>query len=350
MTSVRKKARLFSLAAALLLCCTSCSANPTDAGEMKRYSAQFLTLFDTVTTVVGYAHSKDEFSADVQRIYDGLEEYHQLFDIYETYDGIANLKTVNDMAGKAPVTVDRRIIDLLLFCRDIYDATGGKVNVVMGSVLSLWHGAREAGVMSPENAAVPERTALEEAAEHTGFDLLIIDEEASAVFLTDPAASIDVGAVAKGYAAEQVLRGMKENLLISIGGHIVAKGANPAAKTDWVVGVQKPGGGAEEYLHTLYMRNLSAATSGDYQRFFVADGVRYHHIIDPDTLYPAAYWQAVTVVAADSAAADALSTAVYLLPLEEGKQLIAQFGAEALWIARDGSLYYSDGFPAYIKT
>ncbi len=117
--------------------------------QPRRFSdikASFLELFDTVTTVVGYAESEEEFSAEMNRFHDLLEEYHQLYDIYNDYEGVTNIKTINDNAGGDPVEVDQRIIDLLLFAKEMYGRTGGKTNVMMGSVLSIWHDAREYGI------------------------------------------------------------------------------------------------------------------------------------------------------------------------------------------------------------
>jgi len=343
------KKRILALLAALLLLCTACTANTAGTKEEKRYSAQFLTLFDTVTTIVGYAENEEEFSDIAQAFHDELETYHKLFDIYETYDGIANLKTVNDMAGKEPVKVDRKIINLLLFCRKVYDLTSGNVDVTMGSVLSLWHEARSAGINDPANAALPKEAALREAKTHTGFDLLVIDEEASTVFLTDPLMRLDVGAVAKGYAVEQAAAVLPEGILVSVGGNIIATGQNPVTQADWVVGVQDPDGDTDDYLHTLYVDDFSVVTSGDYQRFYTVNGVNYHHIIDPETLFPAAYYRAVTVLHEDSGMADALSTAVFLLPLEEGKALLREQGGEAIWVSHEGELYYSEGVSDYIR-
>ncbi|MDD5937739.1 MAG: FAD:protein FMN transferase, partial [Clostridiales bacterium] len=134
-----------------LVCCllTGCSAR---AAGQNRYEASFLGLFDTVTTIVGYADSEEEFRAQAQSICDRLLEYHQLFDIYQEYPGISNLKTVNDRAGGGPVKVDRAVMDLLLFCREMAGATSGAVDVTLGAALALWHDAREAGVDDPEHA------------------------------------------------------------------------------------------------------------------------------------------------------------------------------------------------------
>lgn len=317
--------------------------------EKKQYTATFLTLFDTVTTVVGRADSEAQFKEKAQKVHDALLEYHQLFDIYNDYEGIHNLKTVNDAAGFGPVQVDSRIIWLLSECKKVFGTTGGKVNVAMGSVLKLWHDARSDGINDPVNAKLPDRSALESAAEHTDLDAVVIDDAASTVFITDPRLRLDVGAIAKGWAVQQVAEKMPAGLLISVGGNVCATGPKDESGTPWVVGVQDPAGG-DSYLHTLYVTKGSVVTSGDYQRTYMVDGKLYHHIIDPETLYPSEYWRSVTVVCDHSGWADALSTALFLLPLEEGQELLAQFDAKAMWVNADGEIFYSPGFQEMIRT
>lgn len=339
--------RIFSLFLVLVLL-TGCGR--TDAiREKTQYQATFLELFDTVTTIIGYAESEEEFQQTVGQLKDSLEEYHQLFDIYETYEGMNNLKTINDQAGIAPVKVDRRIIDLLSDCRNYYEATDKKVNVAMGSILSLWHETRTAGIEDPENARLPEPELLQEAALHCSFDTVIIDEENSTVFLSDPEQSLDVGAVAKGWSVQRVCEQAPSGLLVSVGGNVYATGAKPDKDTPWVVGIQAPQK-PEDFLHTLYLSKGSIVSSGDYQRYYQVDGVAYHHIIDPDTLYPASQWRAVTVVCQDSGLADALSTALFLLPKEEGERLLKEFDARAMWVDKEGNQYYSEGFEELIRT
>ena len=155
--------------------------------------------------------------------------------------------------------------------------------------------------------------------------------------------------MAKGYAVERVCQNAPEGLLLSVGGNVPATGPTPGGEP-WVVGVQAPDGGKEAYLHTLYVSNSSVVSSGDYQRYYTVDGVRYHHIIDPDTRYPGTRWRAVTVLCADSGLADGLSTALFLLSQEEGEALARQCGAEALWVAADGTLSYTDGFQEAVRT
>lgn len=326
---------------------TGCAAPAASQGP-KQYQATFLTLFDTVTTILGYAESEEAFQEQAQALHDELLEYHQLFDIYNEYDGVSNLKTVNDQAGIAPVKVDSRILELLKDCKEYYTLTGGKVNVAMGSVLALWHDAREQAVTYPDQAALPEEQALLDASQHCDMDNVILDEAAGTVFLADPQMRLDVGAVAKGWSVEQVCESAPEGLLVSVGGNVCATGPKPSG-ADWVVGIQSPDGD-EAYLHTLNITNGSVVTSGDYQRYYLVDGVRYHHIIDPDTRMPARYWRAVTIICPDSGLADCLSTALFLMDQEQGQALLDQTGTLALWVGLDGTITYSPGFQDYIRT
>ena len=333
----------------LLLCVLMCGcAQQPSAPAQKQYTATFLTLFDTVTTVVGRAESEEAFHAKARTVHDKLLVYHQLFDIYGDYEGISNLKTVNDNAADAPVRVDEKIIALLKDCKAYFSATDGRTNAAMGSVLYLWHEARGDSLNDPANAYLPEESALKAAAQHTDFNDLIIDEAASTVYFADPELRLDVGAVAKGWAVQKVAEESPEGLLISVGGNVCATGPKDDEGTPWVIGIQNPDG--EDYLHTMYLTKGSVVTSGDYQRAYSVSGELYHHIIDPDTLYPSEYWRSVTVICEDSGHADALSTALFVLPLEEGKALLTQYNAEAMWVDAEGKMFYSSGFEKLIRT
>ncbi|MEG0996289.1 MAG: FAD:protein FMN transferase, partial [Clostridia bacterium] len=139
------------------------------------------------------------------------------------------------------------------------------------------------------------------------------------------------------------------NALLSIGGNVRTIGTH-ADGTDFRVAVENPDKHAEnQTLLTLNLHDLSLVTSGSYQRYYTVAGKAYHHIIDPDTLMPSAYFWAVSVITQDSGLADALSTALYNLPIEKGKALIDGLdGVEVLWVANDGTLIESDGFSALV--
>ena len=196
--------------------------------------------------------------------------------------------------------------------------------------------------------------ALEKVADGITCDVpqVMIDEQAKTVYLADPEMSLDVGSVGKGYAVEMVAqaveaRGLK-SALISVGGNVCATGPKTEAGDPWVVGIQDPDGG--DYLHTVCVTGGSVVTSGDYQRTYLVDGESYHHIIDPETLMPSRYWRSVTVVCADSGIADALSTALFLTPQDEGQTLLTRYNAEAMWVDADGGEFFSPGFRALLRT
>ena len=336
--------RYFAIGLILSLLFTGCAL--PERGK-QQHQATFLDLFDTVTTISGMTDSEENFRQRVGQIHDVLLRYHQLFDIYNDYPGLNNLKTVNDHAGMEPVQVDGEIIRLLLDCRHYDELTGHTVNVAMGSVLALWHEARTAGLDDPAHAALPDEEALKNAATHTDWAAVEIDEEAGTVYLADPALRLDVGAVAKGWAAQRAAEATPTGFLISVGGNVCATGPKDDPGTPWVVGITDPDGGSD-YLHTLYNRDSAIVTSGDYQRYYVVDGETYHHIIDPATLYPAKRYRSVTVICGDSGLADALSTALFILPREEGEALAGRCGAEAMWVDAEGNRFYTPGFQTYI--
>ncbi len=333
----------------LLLCTVLfCGCTNLPAPPKKQYTATFVTLFDTITTIVGKAYSENEFKQKVQPIYDELERYHKLFDIYNEYEGINNLKTLNDKAAYAPVTVDGAILELLQDCKDYYKSTDGVFNAAMGSVLEIWHVARTDGLNDPENAYLPNLAELEKARMHINPEDIIIDKENSTVFFADPYLKLDVGGIAKGWAVEHLTKDISGGLLISVGGNVYATGPKDENNTPWGVGIRNPDK-EDEFLHILNITHGSVVTSGSYYRAYMVDGKRYHHIIDPNTLYPGEKWTSVSIVCEDSGLSDVLSTSLFLLDLEEGKELLENFDAEAMWVDSEGNKYYSSGFVALIK-
>ena len=338
------KRRVLAALIALCLCALGgCAAQV----PKEKYQMTWFDLFDTVTMMSGYAESQEAFSQQAEAFHDGMMRYHMLYDIYNDYGGLINLKTVNDRAGEA-VKVGPEIIDLLKLAKEIAAASGGKTDVTLGSMLYVWHNAREAGLNDPENAALPDESELEAAMAHTGIDLLEIDEAAGTVRLTDPEARLDVGALAKGFAVQQVCDKMPSGYMVSVGGNVCTTGPKPEGAL-WTVGVQDPDGTGSDYLHIVCVSKGAVVTSGDYQRYYVADGKRLHHLIDPETRMPGDRWRAVTVICDDSGIADALSTSLFLSDIETGKELLKQFKAEACWMAADGTVSFSDGYGAYIK-
>ena len=291
-------------------------------GSHACYESTWFELFDTVCTLRGYAKNRDEYDKAAGSIFKALEKCDRLFDIYNSYDGMNNLKTINDNAGISPVAVDAEIIDLLEFSKEMYELTGGRMNVMIGALTSVWHKYRE-----QDDGRLPPDEELSAAAKHIDISSLVIDREKSTVYISDPAASLDVGAVAKGYAARLILEMLPgtelESAVINLGGNVVTYGAKPDGSL-WRVAVEKADSG--EYIDTYELADLSVVTSGDYQRYYTVDGERYNHIIDPETLYPAAAHRQVSVICSDPALADAMSTALFIADKETALRFAEEIG------------------------
>ena len=357
------KSRITRMTAALLAAVLSLSllVGCKPKKELTRYTTIFYDVFDTVTQVIAYCESEEEFNTQMQALHQDLIAYNQLYDIYNDYDGVVNVKTINENAGKAPVQVDDRILSMLELARQMYDLTGGKINIAMGSVLGIWHDYREAAEKDASEAdnTLPTQEELETAAQHCDINDLVIDEDAKTVYLSDPEMSLDVGSVGKGYAVEMVCRAAEArgltSALVSVGGNLRAIGTKPDG-SQWTGGVENPWNSSEVYTNgsstvaAVKMSGLSLVTSGDYQRYYVVDGKRYHHLIDPDTLFPAAYFNGVTVLCSDSGLADCLTTGLFCQPLEDGMKIVESLdGVEAMWCTPDQQVITSSGWDSHLK-
>ena len=321
--------------------------------EPRRYSTSFLGAFDTAITLIGYSSSQREFDKYAEQAEKRFIELHQYYDRYNAYDGVNNVYTLNKIGYQAPVKVSPELIEMLEQSIEWQSDYSGAVNIALGSVLEIWHDYRAEALTDPASARIPDRSELEAAAEHTSIDDLVIDKDAGTVFLADPAMKLDLGAVAKGFATEIVMRELLDagwdSFIISSGGNVRTTSAPPVGeRRAWNIGVQDPEAALEglddELLFTLQLVNKSVVTSGDYQRYYLYEGRRYHHIVDPSTLEPASTFASVTVVTEDSGLADFLSTTLFILPYEEGRALISRLGdVDAAWVFIDGTIEMSDG-------
>lgn len=339
---------LFSLCFCLFASCK-------EENKLQKFTDYSFDYFDTVTTIIGYESDKSTFDKNCAEIKNQLEEYHKLYDIYTFYDGVNNLAVINSLEkGKHnKVTVDKKIINLLIFSKEMYDKTNGAVNIASGSVLSIWHDYRQAGLNDPENASLPDKTDLKKASYHTNIENLVIDTEKNTVWIKDDEMSLDVGAIAKGYAVEQIGKYMKDkninSYLLNVGGNVKAIGT--PKKDKWTVGIENPDKNDTENPHTeiLKFSDNSLVTSGNYQRFYTVGDKNYNHIIDTDTLFPAEYYNSVSVLCENSAIADALSTALFCMSVEDGEEILKNFrNVEVLWITTGNEKIYTNNFKKYL--
>lgn len=330
--------------------------------------------FDTTITFLATTDTEKEFNNYFDTVKKEFSKYNRLFDKYNDYEGINNIKTINDQAGIAPVTVDPLIIEMLRLAKEYSDISDGYFDVTLGAVLEIWHDYREAGLRLNEEGKpgeIPPMDLLKEAQQFTGWHYVEIDPVANTVYLTHERVSLDVGAIAKGYATELVAltledQGLKSGV-VSGGGNIRSIGAKKSG-APWKIGVEKPADFlTNDNIEVFnFTENISMVTSGDYQRYYYGpDKVRLSHLINPKTLMPTAHFRSVTIVTPNSTEADALSTAVYMMTYEEALAFVERYNTsypsrsiDILWIGEgiegweqveEFSLKYTENMSRYLN-
>ena len=255
---------------------------------------------------------------------------------------------VNAGAGKRAVRVEEDTFAVVEAGLEFSRMSGGAFNVAVGPLVSLWG-------IGTEGARLPEKGEIVAAAARTDYRKVRLHREARTIFLEEPGMALDLGAIAKGYAADEAARLLREDgvtsAVIDFGGNIVALGSHPAGRL-WRVGVQNPDLSRGQYLGVLEARDLAVVSSGVYERFFTGpDGKRYHHILDSKTGYPVENGlTGVTVTARDSMVADALSTTFFALGLPAGLELADRIdGVEALFITGGRELHATRGLRESFK-
>jgi thiamine biosynthesis lipoprotein len=296
-------------------------------------------LLGTIVTISAYSDSDSAFSDCFGAIAD--------VDRRMTANAAdSEIAAVNAVAGKKAAEVSDDTHRLLLLARDIYEQSGGAFDVSIGSVSSLW---KEDGKF----ARLPERSEIEAKLPLVSQGGIVLSE-GNTVRIDKAGAMLDLGGIAKGYACDLVLERLKEHgvsgAFIDLGGNIYAHGRKPGGKK-WRVGIRYPEIGDDAVACVLNVSDRAVVTSGGYERYIERGGATYHHILDPKTGYPAeSGLRSVTIVAASSTLADALSTACFVLGLEGGKQLLEKYPeCEAIFITDDNTLYTTDGLGGQVE-
>ncbi len=310
----------------LLVTLVGCNNNET-------YEKYYYTYFDTVSLVKSYSNDDETtFNNKADDIETILNKYHNLLDTFEDHD-VNGLYKINQNAGVKPIVVDKELFNLLKFGKDIYYLTNGKTNIMMGSLTSIWKQA-----ISDEK--LPNEELLNEASKHIDIESLVLDEDKLSVYISDEKALIDVGSIAKGYVCDVIKEELGDILSgysISLGGNVLLIG-NKYDGSNFKIGIKDPFKD-NSLAKTLEISDTSLVTSGNYERYFDLDGKRYHHIVDPDTLYPSMYYASVTVIYNESKICDALSTALFSLSIEDGKKILSNYpGIKVTWIDLDGEI------------
>ncbi|MDR3206999.1 MAG: FAD:protein FMN transferase [Oscillospiraceae bacterium] len=335
--SLRLRALCLVLCAALTACAPAGpTAEPTGPETRVRDN-----LMNTVVTLSLYDHASDGLFA---ALFDRIAAIEDGMSVHRAGSGISRL---NAGAGADSVPLPSEVRALLREALDIAALSKGAFDPTVGALTALW------AIGTPE-ARVPAQSELDAALPLVDCAALTVDEAAGSARLSRPGMRVDLGGIAKGYAGDETLRLAREagveHAIFNLGGNIVVMGGNPDG-TPWRIGVRTPLPGGEGYMGVLELSDGAVVTSGSYERYLEQDGARYHHILDPKTGYPAdSGLLSVTVVYGNSARADGLSTACFVLGLEEGLALLTDIpGAEGVFVAADSRVFTTPGLSGLFR-
>lgn len=296
-------------------------------------------LMDTPVRVVVYASpGKAEAMADA-----AIDEVSRLENLWHPDRPTSDVAQVNAAAGSRAVTVAPETLQLASLAREVAEDSGGAFDPTIGPLVRAWGFGGEHRVPS-----VAER---EQARALVDWRALQIDTQAGTLYLAHPGMRIDLGAIAKGYASRLVRellqrQGAKAGL-VQLGGSVAMLGDRPEGGK-WQIAVQHPRQ-ADQYLTVLSLGSGFVDTAGDYQRYFIQDGVRYHHILDPATGAPARGMASVTVLAQQGEWADAFATAAFVLGMDRGYQFLLDHGVEAILVSDSGQVKVTPGLAKDVK-
>lgn len=293
---------------------------------------------DTYISIKLYSKNKkvDKILNDVESIYN---KYDILADAYTKYDNVINVYYLNNIleVGKE-VTISDDLTSLIKYGIDVYTKTNGLVNIAMGNVTSVWKKYLNDGKKVPSDS---ELSSL-----NININDIVLEGNK---FLKKSDVKLDLGAIAKGYVTEEVgnyLESKKiDKYLINAGGNVKVGKSYKDGK--YVIGIENPNDTNKMYKK-INVENKSVVTSGDYQRYYEVNGIRYNHIINPKTRFPANNVKSVTVICDNSKDADMYSTYLFLLPLGEALNYVNnKDNLEAVFYVNEDNIITSKGFSSY---
>jgi FAD:protein FMN transferase len=305
---------------------------------LKEVNRRQIGIMDTVVTVRVYAPSHQEGDRVIQDIFAFMEELEG--ELSRHIPG-SPVDQVNDNAGRAPVTVPQSVMDVVQRALDLGRQTGGAFDITVAPLVDLW-------AIGTEKARVPTEGELKERLAYVDYTRVQVDAAARRIFLPEEGMALDLGGVAKGYIVDRSIAALKEqgidSAYLDAGGDIRVLGSKPDG-TPWRIGIRHPRDRNGVFAVLPLGPDLAVVTSGDYQRYFDEEGRRYHHILDPETGYPARKGLAsVTVIASDTMTADILSTAFFVLGAQKSLAIVEEMpGVEAVFITEDLEVYMSSG-------
>jgi len=309
----------------------------------ERVFSESRVTMDTITTITVVSSSDEEARRAIDA---GFREIKRLEVLLNYFSPDSEITMINKHSGIRPVKVSHETMEIIKKALEIADITGGTFNPAIGPVIKLWRFSRQ-----DKADMIPPDKELKNALQLADYKRIRIDEGSSEVYLEAKGMEIDLGGIAKGYAADRAVdvikrMGIKAGL-VAIAGDIKGFGLRPDHRA-WHIGIQDPrpdDNNSESVFATLYLnKGHSISTSGDYQRFFIKGGKRYHHIIDPRTGYPSeSSTISLSVIASDGFMADALSTGMFIYPPHQAITILESLGVEGVIVDDQKRVYVTKG-------
>jgi FAD:protein FMN transferase len=273
-------------------------------------------------------------------------EFDRLDALLSVWKPGSEVVRLNAAAGQAPVAISRETLEILQAAQRVSAWTDGKFDITFGALSDVWKFDHDQDNRVPNAAEIASRLPL------VDYRSVMVDASAGTAFIQHPGMRIHLGGIGKGYAVDRavaMLRGFGfRDFMVQFGGDLYVSGQ--PGESPWRLGINDPRGAPKDSFATLELRDATFSTSGDYERFFIADGVRHHHLLDPDTGQPARGSRSVTIVAANAMLADALSTGVFIMGAHKGMELIERLpDVEAVIVSADNQVLISSGLRGRVR-
>lgn len=343
----------------LLLFTVYCSLFLIGCAEKEKMYKESRIVMDTFCTITVVSPSRKEAK---EAIAAGFTEIKRLEQLLNFFSADSEVTALNRASGREPVKVSRDALDVIKKTVEIANYTDGAFDPTIGPLMRLWGFERQ----NPE-PSIPLENKIKDALRFVDYKKIKINDLASQIFLEEKGMEIDLGGIAKGYAADRAIEAIKAKgikaALVAIAGDIKTFGLKPDLQP-WKIGIQNPrpktekdedlakggeGGLSEDIFASLYIKDKAISTSGDYQRFFIQNGKQYHHILNPGTGYPAAGVISVSIIAPEGYMADGLSTGIFVLGPDKGIKLLESMGFDGMIVDANKKIFITKNLKGKIN-
>lgn len=328
--------RLLPIAYCLIFILSSCSPS-----QEKLYKETRSSMY-TIVSITVSSDSEEKANTAIDKAFSELERLAKLLNFYSEDSEIS---AINRYAGDKAVKVSPETLEIIEKAVYVSENTDGAFDITVGPLVRLWNF---------QNNVLPDEKLIKEKLRLVGYKNIIVDKEKSTVFLKTKGVQIDLGGIIKGYAANKAVEILKQqgikSGIVAVAGDIKTFGIRPDGSL-WNVGIQNPRQQTDkdEILSTVGLSDMAISTSGDYQKFFIKDGRRYHHLLNPKTGYPDNECRSVTVIAKDAAFTDAFATGIFVLGARKGMDILSRLKLDGVIIDKDGKIHVTEGLKDKIK-